>query len=168
MKNIGIFYGSDTGSTQEVAELLAKKLNVDKADLFDVGSVDSSKLSDYETLILGSSTQGYGDLQSDWDDFLGKLKSANLAGKKVGVFGLGDSASYSDTFCDAMGTIADAVVKAGATLIANKVDVSDYSYDDSISVKDGFFVGLALDQDNESDKTENRINSWLDQLKAEL
>lgn len=168
MKNIGIFYGSDTGSTQEVAELLAKKLEVDSSDIFDVGSVDASKLDDYSVLLLGSSTQGYGDLQSDWDDFVDKLKSASLSGKKVAVFGLGDSASYSDTFCDAMGTIADAAVAAGASLIGNHVDGSGYDYEDSTAVRDGNFVGLALDEDNESDKTATRMDNWVAQLQSEL
>lgn len=164
MKNIGIFYGSDTGSTQDAAELIAKKLNVASSDVFDIGKAKVEQLSEYEILLLGSSTQGFGDLQCDWDDFIGKLAKADLKGKKVGVFGLGDGASYSDTFCDAIGTIAETATKAGASLIGNKVDSSDYSYDESISEKDGFFCGLPLDEDNESEKTEERIEKWITQL----
>ena len=32
---------------------------------------------------------------------------------------------------------------------------------------DGKFCGLALDEDNEDDKTEGRIKAWVEQLKGE-
>lgn len=168
MKNIGVFYGSDNGTTQDVATQFAKKMKIDAVNVYDVGKADVAKLNDYDVLLLGSSTQGYGDLQYDWDEFIGKLESADLKGKKVAVFGLGDSASYSDTFCDAIATIAKAAQKAGATLIGNKVDVSDYSYDDSTAVVDGYFCGLPLDEDNESDKTAARMDAWIAQLQADI
>lgn len=168
MKNIGVFYGSDNGTTQDVAEQFAKKLNIDSSHLYDVGKADAAKLNDYEVLLLGSSTQGYGDLQYDWDEFIGKLESASLSGKKVAVFGLGDSASYSDTFCDAIGILAQAAQKAGATLIGNKVDTTDYSYDESTAVVDGYFCGLPLDEDNESDKTAARMDAWIAQLQGDI
>lgn len=168
MKNIGIFYGSSTGTTEYVAKLLAKKLNLEASNLFDVAKVDISKLSNYDVLILGSSTLSLGELQDDWDSFIDKFKKADLSGKKVAVFGLGDGSSYSDTFCDAIGIIAEASKKAGATLIGNKVDTADYAFDESAAVVDGYFCGLPLDEDNESDQTEDRINHWLRQLQAEL
>lgn len=168
MKNIGIFYGSDTGATEQVAELLANKLGVDSSNVYDVASVDKAKIEGYDVLLFGSSTQGYGDLQGNWEDFVEVVKKADLSQKKVGVFGLGDSSSYSDTFCDAIGVISSAALKAGATLIGDKVDVSDYTFDESVSAKDGFFCGLALDEDNESEKTDERLNNWIVQLKAAL
>ena len=36
---IGIFYGSSTGTTAEVAEKIAKQLGVDAADVYDVAKV---------------------------------------------------------------------------------------------------------------------------------
>ena len=33
------------------------------------------------------------------------------------------------------------------------------------AVKNGKFVGLALDADNQSDKTEGRISAWIEQIK---
>lgn len=35
------------------------------------------------------------------------------------------------------------------------------------SLRDGKFCGLALDQDNEDDKTDDRIKGWVAQLKSE-
>lgn len=168
MKKTGIFYGSSTGNTQDAAKLIAKKLDIQAADIIDVTKADVAKLNDYEVLLFGSSTLGFGDLQDDWDSFIDKLKKADLSGKQVAVFGLGDSSSYSDTFCDAIGIIAKAAQESGATLIGNKVNTADYTYDDSVSVVDGHFCGLPLDEDNESDQTEDRVNFWLSQLQPDL
>ena len=64
-----------------------------------------------EPLILGTSTWGFGDLQEDWDAFLGSLTKMNLTGKTIALFGLGDSSTYSDTFVDGMGIIYRALLE---------------------------------------------------------
>ena len=71
MEKIGIFYGSTTGRTQEIAEAVAEKLG--NCDLIDVSNAKKDDLSKYSNLILASSTYGDGDLQSDWEDFAGNL-----------------------------------------------------------------------------------------------
>ena len=167
MKSIGIFYGSSTGNTQDAAERIAKKININQSNLFDVGNVSVDKLQEYDVLFLGSSTWGMGDLQDDWEEFILQLSKQDLSGKVVAVFGTGDSSSYSDTFCDALGIIAQAASKAGAKVVGS-VDALAYSYDDSQSVKDGKFCGLALDTDNENDLTDGRINDWIEQIKLEI
>ena len=166
MKRIGLFYGSSSGNTQRIAEEIAKNLDINKEDVYDIGRSQLEKILDYEYLLLGSSTWGLGDIQDDWD--ISKLEKLNLNGKNIAVFGTGDSSSYSDTFCDAIGQLADAVQKAGAVLVGNNVDISGYSFDSSASEKDGYFWGLAIDEDNESDKTETRIKSWVIQLKQDF
>lgn len=105
MKTIGIFYGSSNGTTESVAKQIAEKLGVKSSDIHDVGQASPADFASYEVLLLGSSTWGMGDLQDDWYDFLPKIKKLDLSGKLVGLFGCGDSSSFSDTFCDAIGTI---------------------------------------------------------------
>ncbi len=166
MEKIGIFYGTSSGNTEYVAKLLADQLDV--SSIFDVAHIDVSKLEEFDLLIFGSSTLGWGDLQDDWYDFLEKVKTVNLSGKKVAVFGLGDSATYSETFCDAIGLIATAAEGIGASLVGNSVDAADYEFDESSAVADGVFCGLPLDEDNESDKTEERVERWIKQLKESL
>merc|ERR1719240_903660 len=87
-------------------------------------------------------------------------------GKPVAIFGCGDSAGYSDNFCDAIEEMYSTFKAAGAKMIGS-VDASDYEYDDSKSVVDGKFLGLATDEDNESEKTEDRAKAWVEQLKSE-
>ena len=160
---IGIFYGSSTGTTEDVAGRIAKALNVESADVHNVTDADAAMIEGYDVLVLGSSTWGVGELQDDWYDGIKKFKAANLQGKKVALFGLGDSGSFSDTFCDAMGIIKGELSGAGVTFIG-EVPSDDYSFDSSVSVENGCFVGLALDEVNEDYKTDERISRWASSL----
>ncbi len=168
MKKTGIFYGSTTGTCEELANQIAAKLGVDSADVHSVADLSADAIASYEALILGSSTWGDGELQDEWYDGVNVLKGANLAGKVVALFGCGDSSSYSATFCDAIGVIYKEIEGSGATFVGNAVDASDYTFDSSVSVKDGKFVGLALDEVNESNKTEARIAAWVEEVKKAL
>lgn len=167
MSKVGLFYGSSSGNTKGVAELIAQRMGIDKNDVVDIAKATAEQLMDYDVLVLGSSTWGLGDLQDDWEGFIGKLEKLNLSGKKVAVFGTGDSASYSDTFCDAVGIIAETAEKSGATLIGTGTDTSDYSFSASRAERNSAFCGLPLDEDNESAKTNDRVNQWVERLKAE-
>lgn len=166
MGKIGIFYGSSTGNTQGVAEAIAGKLGIAPSDIHDVSSANAD-FSDYDILLFGTSTWGIGDLQDDWEGFIGKVGNASLTGKKVAIFGCGDSSSYSDSFCDGIAKIYHAVEGKGCTIIG-KVSDDGYSYSSSEAFIDGKFVGLPLDVDNEDDKTNERIASWITALKAEM
>jgi len=168
MKKTGIFYGSTTGVTESLAEQIASKLGIGKEDMHNVGSVDAKTAEDYELLILGSSTWGAGDLQDDWYDFIDNLVNCNLTGKTVAIFGCGDADSYGDTFCDAVGAIYEKLQESGCTFTGS-VSTDGYSYDASTAeVNDGEFVGLLIDDCNQSDLTEERIQNWTENLKNSL
>ena len=62
MKDIGIFYGSTTGTTEEVAHKLGKLLGVSDEDIHNVADTAPSVLGDYRLMVLGSSTWGSGEL----------------------------------------------------------------------------------------------------------
>nr|WP_024992396.1 flavodoxin FldA [Hoylesella pleuritidis] len=164
MKKTIVVYGSSTGTCQSIAETIASKLGV---EAIDVTKFDADVIAANDNLLLGTSTWGAGELQDDWYDGVNVLKAADLAGKTVAVFGCGDSESYSDTFCGAMAEIYNAAKDAGATLVG-EVSTDGYTYDDSEAVVDDKFVGLALDDVNEDDKTEGRIDAWLEAIKPAL
>lgn len=167
MKKIGIFYGSTTGTTESVARLIAEKLGVSPENVHDVSKLDAALAESYEALILGTSTWGEGELQDDWYDGIKVLKNANLSGKAIALFGCGDSESYSDTFCDGMGILFEDLKDSGCAFVGFVPD-SDYTYASSVAVADGKFVGLALDDVNESDRTDARVSAWTEKLKADL
>ena len=66
-----------------------------------------------------------------------------------------------------MKELYDAAVEAGATVLPG-VSTDGYTFDDSEAVADGNFVGLALDDVNEDDKTDSRIETWLEAIKPSL
>lgn len=164
MKRTGIFYGSTTGTTETIANLIADKLGVPQADVHDVSSMNADMVNSYEVLLLGTSTWGDGELQDDWYDGVKLLKGLDLSDKLVGLFGCGDSESYPDTFCDGMGIIYEELKGTGCKFI-NGVSDLDYTYSSSVAVVDGMFVGLAIDEMNESGKTDERVVAWTDYIK---
>lgn len=164
MKPTVVIYGSSTGTCQAIAQTIAQKLG---AKAVDVAQIDENLLLANDNLLLGTSTWGAGELQDDWYDGLKTLEGTDLKGKIVALFGCGDAESYPDTFCGAMRELYDAAVKAGANVLPG-VSASDYQYDDSEAVIEGHFVGLALDDVNESDKTESRIDDWLAAISPSL
>src|SRR5574344_292205 len=158
-----IIYGSTTGTCEDLAQRIATRLGVDKSDVINVSELTPDKVSEYDNLLLGTSTWGAGDLQDDWFDGLEILNKCNLNDKKVAIFGCGDSSSYGDSFCGGMAQLWNEIKDKGAILIG-QVSTDGYSFDDSEAVKEGKFIGLALDEVNESDKTDTRIQNWVSEL----
>ena len=164
MESTVIIYGSSTGTCQTIAETMANKLGV-KA--IDVSSLDASVIENNRNLLLGTSTWGAGELQDDWYDGIKILKNADLSSKTVAIFGCGDGITYGDTFCNAMKELYDAAVKSNAKVIG-KISVEGYTYDESEAVEGDEFVGLPLDDVNEDNLTEQRIDSWLAKITPQL
>ena len=59
-----------------------------------------------------------------------------------------------------------AFLQAGAAVVG-KVSPSGYTFSESKSIVNGLFCGLPLDEDSEPDLTEQRLASWVDQLRQE-
>ncbi|MGN0832254.1 MAG: flavodoxin domain-containing protein [Kiritimatiellia bacterium] len=142
MDKVHVIYGSTTGMTEAVATKIAGALG---ATAINVIAADAAAC-DAELLVLGSSTWGVGDLQDDWAEKLDGIK-ANFAGKKVAVFGLGDSVGFADSYCVAAETIANAAKDAGATLVGEI---------------------LRIDDTNEADQTDDKVAAWVETVKAAL
>lgn len=162
--SIAVVYGSTTGATADAAEKIAGKLH---ADCLNVAEVSPSQLNAYSALVLGSSTWGMGDLQDDWDGFLSQLEGMNLNGKKVAVFGCGDSVGFGDTFALALVKLRDAAAGAGATIVGQG-PIEGYDGVSSEVCEDGNFVGLALDVQNQPELADSRIDAWCAALSAVL
>jgi flavodoxin I len=167
MANIGIFYGSTTGNTQSVAEKIQADFGREAADLCPISEASVDALDAYQYLVLGTSTWGIGELQDDWLDGIKKLDRVDFSNKKVAVFGTGDPQSYPDSFVDAIGIIYEKLAEKGATVMGFW-STEGYAYDASRAEKDGRFVGLVIDEDNQSDLTDERIVRWLEGLKAAM
>lgn len=158
---ISVIYGTDTGTTRRIAKTIAKKLP--EASLRHITEASRVDFETSEFLILGSPTYRLGELPDDWEAALPLLTSVDLQAKKVALFGTGDQVSYPDSFVDAIGILYDAVTACGAE-VTGQTDAGDYRFNESQALRSGKFVGLPLDMDNQANKTEARIESWIQQI----
>lgn len=164
MSNTIVIYGSSTGTCEAIAEKIAQKLG---CEALNVQELSADVVAQHQNLILGTSTWGAGELQDDWYDGLSVLKGADLSGKTIALFGCGDCSTYSDTFVGGIGELHDGIKQSGAKFIG-AVSTDGYTFDDSSAVVDGKFVGLPLDDVNEDDKTDERIDAWIAQISPSL
>jgi len=175
MARIGIFFGTDTGRTRLLAKQIAKKLGDAAAAPVNIGRTTLADFLACDRLILGSPTLGAGELpglstgltQPSWEEFLPQLAGADMRGKIVAIYGLGDQKKYPDEFVDAIGLIHDAVSAAGARVVG-RWPVAGYEFNLSQGVDGEEFLGLAIDQINQPLLTEARLDRWLAQITPEL
>ena len=164
MKKTVVVYGSSTGTCEAIAEKIGAKLG---AEVMNVQDLTADVVAANENLILGTSTWGAGELQDDWYDGLKVLQSADLTGKVIALFGCGDCESYGDTFVGGLGELYDGIKQSGARFVGS-VSTDGYTFDDSAAVVDGKFVGLPLDDVNEDNMTDGRIDAWIAQISPNL
>lgn len=168
MTKVGIFFGSDTGNTEKVAQQIQQQLGTDKADLYDIAKSTKEQIEKYTYLFLGIPTWYYGESQCDWDDFFPNLQQIDFSGKIVAIFGCGDQEDYAEYFCDAMGTMKDMIQPLGAKIVGNW-STAGYQFESSKSLIDeSHFIGLAIDEDRQADLTQDRITQWVTQVKKEM
>lgn len=163
-KKIGLFYGTDTGNTETVAELIKEKieaaLGAGSVDVHEIYQKTNDDMAAYDFIIMGQPTWYDGELQGDWEEFIPEIKKIDFIGKKIAFFGLGDQYGYASYFCDSLGVFADIVEDQGGEIIGF-TSTEGYEHDFSKAERDGQFVGLCLDIDNQEDLTEERVGDWL-------
>lgn len=70
MAKVGLFYGTQTGNTETIAEMIHKELGGDSVvALHDISEAETSDFGDYDRIIIGCPTWNVGELQSDWESF---------------------------------------------------------------------------------------------------
>ena len=166
MKKTGIFYGSTTGTTKDIALQLAARFNIHIDDVHDVSNTAPDAVGAYDFLIMGTSTWGAGEIQDDWYDFLSGVESLDLKGKTIALYGVGDE-SMTDTFCDGLGELYQRLTATGAKFVG-QTDTTGYEFNKSRALHDGKFVGLVLDEVNKPDLCDLKLTAWADALKPHL
>lgn len=180
MNKVGIFFGTDSGTTRLIAKKIAKNLKKRLGDdavakPININRCTPSDLLAFDSLILGTPTYGKGVLpgkanrntEASWFEFVPQLSDTDLTGRKVALYGLGDQESYPEHFVDGLRDLYDTVAAAGADIVGTW-DASDYEFTTSRAVVDGCFVGLVIDNHLQHLKTDDRIDAWLDQIVDEL
>ncbi len=176
MRKIGIFFGTETGTTRLIAKKIHKKLGDEfGAKPVNVNRIAPEEMLQYDAMILGTPSYGVGDipgrnagcLESNWEEFLAQLQGADFSGKRIALFGLGAQERYSDRFAASLIRLYQAVKGYGAEVVGSW-STEGYVFEHSPSVIDGRFVGLVIDQRTQGMLTEQRIDAWVDQIKPLL
>ena len=162
-----IFYASSTGNTEEIASKIIDKLGLEDSYNITDNQEDVKKIADYDKVVIATSTWGDGDLQDDWDEAWDEFQKIDFSNKTVALVALGDQEGYDDTFVNSLGTMYEQVSKQGANVIGF-TSTDGYEFEESTAVQDDKFVGVVIDEDNQDDLTDERIDNWSEQIKADI
>lgn len=175
---IGLFYGSSTCYTEISAEKIQRYFNESSShtlseaslvDLFNIADTPLNQWNNYQQLILGIPTWDYGELQEDWENCWDDIDQLDVKGKTIALFGLGDQIGYPDWFLDAMGYLHNKLLLKEANIIGYWPN-EGYTFEASqaLTADQRHFVGLALDDENQFDLSDQRIAQWCEQLRPHL
>ncbi len=167
---IGIFVGSTTGNSAGAADAIKKEFDKKvpgATTVLNVKTANPAQMANFDVVIIGCPTWNVGELQEDWAAQFPALDGVNFQGRKVAFFGCGDQVGYLNNFQDAMGILGNKVVAMGAE-VYGFWSYEGYDFVQSEGLVDDHFLGLALDDDNQSGKTQGRIEAWVKQLCLEL
>jgi flavodoxin I len=165
---IGLIYSFNTIKTSKNAEKVKKSFGKDfDVEMVNVEEIDEDSFLSHKNMVLGVPTWFDGELPSYWDEFMPAIEQLKLKGKKVALFGLGDQVGYPENFVDGIGLLATALEDRGAKVIG-LTSPEGYKYERSVALRDGQFLGLALDIENQAALTDDRIKAWVEQLKKEF
>lgn len=170
---IGLFYGSSTCYTEMAAEKIRDciqgKIPEQKIDVHNIANDCIQLIPQYQQLILGIPTWDYGELQEDWETHWQRLDEIDLSHTKVAIFGLGDQIGYPQWFQDALGYLWAKVVNQGASTIGLWPNKGyEFEHSKALTKDQKFFLGLALDDENQFDLTDQYIDQWCQQILEEF
>ena len=170
MAKVGIFVGSSGGVTLSAAEKLEELFEGAELINMEEDFDDLEQFDEFDVLLIGSSTWGQGDPQRDWVDPLYEMENEepDFSGKKVAFFGAGDQEAHGEEFVTALGKMKELFDKLGADTNYGHIPTDGYTYKFSYAEKDGKFCGLAIDDINQEDLTEERVSNWAAQVKQEM
>ena len=140
-----VVYGSTTGNTEYVSQVISESLRAKGFDVkvMDVSDSTAQGLCDgYDLVLFGCSTWGDDsiELQDDFVSLFDDFESINAKGKKMAVFGCG--LTDYEYFCGAVDVIEEKLVSMGAQVLDT----------------------LKIDGDPQSEKEE--ITSWANDVAA--
>lgn len=138
-----IVFASMTGNTEEIADIVAQKLEElgHTVDVDECTTVDADEFQDADIAIVASYTYGDGELPDEIVDFYEDLQDLDLSGKIYGVVGSGDT--FYDYFCKAVDDFEMAFEGTGATKGAESVKVDLAAEDEDIENLEKFAQEIA-------------------------
>jgi flavodoxin I len=171
MKKIALIYWPKKGSTEAAAHKIYSRFAKDTIDIFTITEINTAEFEMYDAFIIGGSTTGADNWENAhktrWTDFFAKLEKAMIKGKPFALYGLGNQVLYPNHFVDGMAFLKEIFEKQGAVL-KGLWPIDGYDFEESESVENGMFYGLALDFDTQDELTDSRIDQWVAQVRKEF
>ncbi|MCO7189734.1 MULTISPECIES: flavodoxin FldB [unclassified Pseudoalteromonas] len=166
---IGLFYGSTTCYTEMAAEKMQEIIGKDILSLHNIKDEPLKNAEQFDFVIFGISTWDFGELQEDWESHWDDIDEVDLAGITIALFGMGDQQGYGQWFQDALGMLHDKIAPQGVNFIGYWPNTADYEFEASKALTEdkSQFVGLALDEDSQYEKSDERIAVWIEQILTE-
>jgi flavodoxin I len=167
MNKIALIYSYNTQKTVQAAKEIKEIYGPAEIDEINAEEINGKKFLGYNKIIIGVPTWFDGELPNYWDEFVPELETLDLKGKKIAIFGNGDQRDYPENFVDALGLMAEILESRGASIIG-ETSVEGYKFEKSRAVRNGKFLGLALDFENQSELNTKRIKNWVSSIKKLL
>lgn len=141
-----IVYASMTGNTEEIADIVASKLEELGLEVQndECTLVEAEDVLDADIIVVATYTYSYGgdgELPDEIIDFYTDLADLDLSGKIYGVCGSGDT--FYDDFCSAVDDFDALLAARGATKGAENVKVDLAAEDEDIVNLETFASQLA-------------------------
>lgn len=170
---IGLFYGSTTCYTEmaaeKISEAINKATNASRVSLFNIKETNLKQAETFDVLIFGISTWDFGELQEDWESQWDDVATLNLENKIVAIFGLGDQVGYPEWFQDAVGMLHEHLEPLGCLCIGYwPAEGYEFTQSKALTEDGEYFVGLSLDDENQWQLSEQRIDDWVAQILLEI
>ena len=172
MKQIALIFWPEGGNVDESGDKIAARFSDNEIIKVSISHVTKEILNECDNWIIGGSTVGShvwedADDSNKWYAFFKLLDEIDTSGKIVAFYGLGDQVLYPHHFVDGLGVFQEEFEKRKIKIVGQWL-AEGYDFTDSEGIKDGYFYGLALDQDSQEELTDQRIDQWLEVIKKEF
>jgi len=172
MKKVALIYWPEGGNVEAVADKIIEHYGSDTITKYSIANINKDDLTESGNWIIGGSTVGShvwedADDSNKWNDLFKMLDKIDLGNKIVAFYGLGDQVLYPSHFLNGLGIFQEEFEKRKANIVG-QWPVEGYDFYDSEGMKDNRFFGLALDEDNQEELTDERITKWLEIIKKEF
>lgn len=119
-----LVYGTYSGGTLHAAEIIQDMLKSagHEVVLKSVRDITPDEFSKYSSIILGTNTwfenKEEGSMNGGYYTLKEKMNGNNFEGKKIAVYGLGDSHQYNTTFCKSVDHLTEFVKENKGTVVS--------------------------------------------------
>ncbi len=166
MNNTLLVYWPEEGNVETIALKIKNKFPGNDFIKKSLAEITLGDMKAFDNWIVGGSTVGshvweHADDSNKWHEFFKLLDEVDMSAKVVAFYGLGDQVLYPNHFVNGLGIFQEEFSKRNVRIVG-QWPTEGYNFTDSEGMKNDMFFGLALDEDNEDDLSDERIEKWLE------